>query len=156
MKASASRRCARPSASVVASPAISMFDFSSRPRRRARSLSLPISTIRNRHSHIVDAITAHNANGDLFPDPIFHQQFQQILGRLDRMAIESHDDIADQQASLLRWAAPFDADNQQGMFGLFGAPLALGQPHRLAGYPEVAAADAAMFEKRGRGFPGNR
>src|SRR2546430_7688503 len=102
-----------------------MSDFASNSRSRARSLSLPINTIRNRHSHVGDAITALNADGDLFGDPILRQKLEQIFRRFDRMAVEFHDHVADEQASGVGGTARLDVDDEQRLLTLFARALAL-------------------------------
>src|SRR3712207_3141886 len=83
-------------------------------------------------------------------DPLSGEQYQQVLGILDRLAVERRQDVTDYEATSPGGATLLDPDDQEAAPLRETEPLPIGQSHRLAQDAQIAALDgASLFEGAG-------
>src|SRR5437773_1185770 len=85
--------------------------------------NLPVGTLADGHVDLVDLVASRDPERNAAVDAVADQQFEQVLGRSDRVAVELDHHVADEDTGSVRRAAGCDADDKQRVLGQFGAPL---------------------------------
>src|SRR5207247_135659 len=99
---------------------------------------------------------AQRAQRHLTPDAIADEQIEQLFRRLDRVAVELEQHVADEHPGRRRRTAAGHADDQERLFPArtsLRALLIFGQRDRLARDAEISALELSVLEERCGGLP---